>query len=175
MKTLLLALVGGLLGIVSAKAAPETVMSLTSGDFPNGGNIPSRFTCDGANISPNLRIDNVPANTKSLALLMTDQDAPGGTFTHWIAWNIAPDTKEFLAGNLPGGIAEGVNDFGKPGYGGPCPPSGVHRYTFHLYALDFVPKFNPRVRRIDFEQALKGHILGETTLIGRYSHGPEAK
>lgn len=175
MKALLLPLVVGVLCAFRAQAAPETNLKLTSGDFPEGGNIPARYTCDGADVSPGLRFDGLPDNTKSLALLVLDPDAPGGTFTHWIVWNIPVETKEFAAGSVPNGAVQGMNDFGKPGYGGPCPPSGVHRYVFHLYALDVDLKLMTAVRRAGFDKALRGHILAEATLTGRYGREPVAK
>jgi Raf kinase inhibitor-like YbhB/YbcL family protein len=157
------------------RAAPETNMQLTSGDFSEGGNIPSRFTCDDANVNPSLRIAGAPANTKSFALLLLDPDAPRGTFTHWVVWNIALETKEFTAGTVPNGVEQGVNDFGKPGYGGPCPPSGIHRYIFQLYALDFVPRLAASSRSADLERSIKGHILAKATLTGRYGREPAAR
>jgi Raf kinase inhibitor-like YbhB/YbcL family protein len=172
MKTVFLPLVAGLIGALSSHAAPLTDLELTSGDFSAGGSIPSRFTCDGRNDNPNLRIDGVPERTKSLALILEDPDAPKGTFTHWLVWNIAPETKEFTTGTTPNGVVQGVNDFGKAGYGGPCPPSGEHRYRFQLYALDTTLKLPATSKRKAVDAALAGHILGQTTLTGRYSREP---
>jgi len=175
MKALFIPLVVGLLCALHAVGAPQTDLKLTSADFPEGGDIPSRYTCDGANVSPGLRFHGLPENTKSLAMLVIDPDAPGGKFTHWIAWNIPPETTEFTAGSVPNGVAQGMNDFGKEGYGGPCPPSGIHRYIFHLYALDFAPRLPSATHRSAFENAIKGHVLGEATLTGKYGREPVAK
>ena len=119
-----------------AKIPKEANMNLTSPDFGEGGNIPERFTCDGNDISPTLKIDGIPKGAKSLVLIVDDPDAPGGNFTHWLVWNIVPDLTEIIANKLPAHALQGVNDFGKSKYSGPCPPAGVHRYYFRLYALD---------------------------------------
>lgn len=153
-------------------AAPETDLRLTSTDLASAGTFPQRFTCDGVNDSPNLRFDGIPEATKSLAVIMEDLDAPGGTFTHWLAWNIPPDTKEFSTGSVPGGVVQGMNDFKKSGYGGPCPPSGVHRYVLHLYALDTMLQLPTDSRRKQVDAAISGHILGQTSFTCRYSREP---
>ena len=119
-----------------AKIPKEANMNLTSPDFREGGNIPERFTCDGKDISPTLKIDGIPKGAKSLVLIVDDPDAPGGNFTHWLIWNIVPDLTEIVANKLPAHAVQGVNDFGKSRYSGPCPPAGAHRYYFRLYALD---------------------------------------
>ena len=111
-------------------------MELTSPDFVTGGPIPKRFTCDDVNHSPGLRISGVPKAAKSLVLIMDDPDAPGGTFNHWLIWGLSPDLKEIVTNSVPNGAVQGLNDFKKNGYGGPCPPSGEHRYYFRLYAAD---------------------------------------
>jgi hypothetical protein len=149
-------------------AAPETALEITSPDFSNGGDIPSRFTCQGRNDNPGLRFNNIPENAKSLALILDDPDAPRGTFNHWLVWNITTDTKEFTTGSTPQGIATGTNDAGKTGYFGPCPPSGVHRYYFRLYALDKTLDLPKTTKRGALDKALKGHILAQATLMGRY-------
>ena len=110
-------------------------MNLTSPAFGNNGNIPSEYTCDGSGLSPQLNIGYVPSNAKSLVLICDDPDAPVGTWDHWIVFNIAPSAKEIPKGIEPKGTP-GKNSWGKTGYGGPCPPSGTHRYFFKLYALD---------------------------------------
>ena len=114
-------------------------MQVISPDFSEGGNIPKHFTCDGQDISPTLKIEGVPQAAKSLVLIADDPDAPSGTFTHWLIWNLRPDVTEILATTPPAGAVQGVNDFGRNNYGGPCPPSGVHRYYFKLFALDTDP------------------------------------
>ena len=109
-------------------------MKLTSPAFEHNKEIPPKYTCDGADTSPELNIEDIPENAKSLALIMDDPDAPAGTGVHWVVWNIPRDTKMIAKGAEPQGI-QGTTSFGKPGYGGPCPPSGTHRYFFQLHAL----------------------------------------
>jgi Raf kinase inhibitor-like YbhB/YbcL family protein len=144
-------------------------MKLTSPDFSEGSNIPERFTCDGHDISPALNIEEVPPAAKSLVLIVDDPDAPVGTFTHWLIWNLRPDLSEMMADSSPPGAVQGVNDFGTRGYGGPCPPSGVHRYYFKLYALDATLELTPQSRRKAVAAAIKGRIIAEATLMGRYA------
>jgi Raf kinase inhibitor-like YbhB/YbcL family protein len=143
-------------------------MKLTSPDFNEGSDIPERFTCDGQDISPTLRIDGVPQAAKSLALIMDDPDAPVGTFTHWLLWNLRPDQSE-IASDSPPEAVQGLTDFGGSKYGGPCPPSGVHRYYFKLYALDTTLNLPPRSKRKALDAAIKGHVIGEAMLMGRYA------
>ena len=146
----------------------KTNMILTSSAFENNGTIPSEFTCDGNNVSPPLSISDVPKNAKSLALIMDDPDTPVGTFTHWTVWNISPQKSEFSKGekiNLP----QGRTSFGKQGYGGPCPPSGTHRYFFKLYALDKIFDIENGTSRKDLESAMNDHIITQSVLVGKYS------
>jgi Raf kinase inhibitor-like protein, YbhB/YbcL family len=110
-------------------------MKITSSAFQEGGNIPSKFTCDGSDTSPPLQITGVPSKAKSLVLIADDPDAPSGLFTHWLVWNIPPQTNSIAEGSAPKGV-QGTNDFGKSGYRGPCPPPGTHRYSFKIFALD---------------------------------------
>src|SRR5207249_9097014 len=119
--------------LVSRKS--EGTMKISSSAFTHNGSIPAKYTCDGSDSIPPLVFGDVPANTKSLALIVDDPDAPGGTFDHWIVWNIPPATTAVAEGKPPQGIS-GRNGFGRNGYGGPCPPSGEHRYQFKVYALD---------------------------------------
>ena len=109
---------------------------LTSPAFNHGSQIPSQYTCDGEDINPHLVIHGVPPGAKSLALVMEDPDAPAGLWTHWVVWDIPPETKEIREHTAPIGTGEGLNSWGETGYGGPCPPSGTHRYFFRLFALD---------------------------------------
>lgn len=142
---------------------------LTSGAFSEGGNIPAKFTCSGAGISPQIQWDGAPSNTHSLALILDDPDAPGGTFTHWIAFDLPATQKEIPEGAKEVGKS-GKNGRGQTGYTGPCPPSGTHRYFFTLYALDVTTLgLNDGAPRADVEQAMAGHILGTAQLMGRYS------
>ncbi|HEY5707638.1 MAG TPA: YbhB/YbcL family Raf kinase inhibitor-like protein [Terrimicrobiaceae bacterium] len=144
-------------------------MKLTSPDFSDGGNIPELFTCDGEDISPKLNIEDAPAAARSLVLIVDDPDAPVGTFTHWLVWNLRPDATEIVANRPPPDAVQGVNDFGTSKYGGPCPPSGVHRYYFRLYALDTALQLAAKSKRKAVDAAIKGHIISEVTLMGRYS------
>jgi Raf kinase inhibitor-like YbhB/YbcL family protein len=154
---------------VGAKIPQEANMKLDSPDFSEGGNIPERFTCDGKDMSPTLKIDGVPKEAKSLVFIVDDPDAPGGNFTHWLMWNVAPDVTEIVANRLPSHAVQGVNDFGKSKYTGPCPPPGIHRYYFKLYALDTTLAMPPTSKRKVVDAAIKGHIVAEATLMGRYA------
>ena len=143
-------------------------MDLRSSAFEDGGNIPSLYTCDGQDVSPPLEIGDVPEGTVALALVMDDPDAPGGTFDHWLVWNIPAGTAEIAEGTEPEGV-QGRTDFGRLGYGGPCPPSGTHRYMFKLYALGQELDLPQGARKSDLEAAMQGHILAEALLSGNYS------
>jgi len=129
-------------------------MTLSSPAFPNNGAIPAKYPGDGANVSPPLTIGDVPSGTKSLALTVDDPDAPGGSFTHWLVWKIPPTTTSIGEGEHIG--TEEKSSFGKPGYGGPCPPSGLHHYVFTLYAL------------ADEAPPSKGKVIAQAQLIGTY-------
>ena len=142
-------------------------MKLTSPAFANNDAIPSEFTCDGADVSPPLIINDVPSNAKSLALVMDDPDAPVGTWDHWVVFNIPPSTKSIPKGAEPQGTA-GKNSWGRTGYGGPCPPSGTHRYYFKLYALDTILNLPEGATKKDLERAMQGHIIAQAQLMGTY-------
>jgi Raf kinase inhibitor-like YbhB/YbcL family protein len=169
MKTLLSLFTLLLSAIVQAQISPESIMQLSSPDFANGGPIPKRFTCDDVNHSPGLRISGVPKAAKSLVLIMDDPDAPGGTFNHWLLWNLSPDLKEISTNSVPNGAVQGLNDFKKNAYGGPCPPAGEHRYYFRLYAADIPVNLPQTAKRADLDKVLRGHILKDATLMGRYA------
>jgi Raf kinase inhibitor-like YbhB/YbcL family protein len=141
------------------------IIKVFSSAFEPNGTIPAKYTCDGENVSPPLRFEDVPEATESLALILDDPDAPRGTFTHWVVWNIEP-VSNIEEDTIPG--VEGVNDFQKIGYGGPCPPSGTHRYVFRVYALDKQLELKAGAGRKDLETAMIGHILAEGELIGKY-------
>lgn len=143
-------------------------MQLTTSAWQQDGPIPARFTCDGENVSPPISIAEVPEGAQSLVLIVDDPDAPRGDWVHWTVWNMAPDTADIAEGAAPIGAAEGMTDFGEPGYGGPCPPSGEHRYQFKLYALDIMLDLPTSAKKADIEQAMVGHMLGQATLVGRY-------
>jgi Raf kinase inhibitor-like YbhB/YbcL family protein len=159
---------------VSEERGQDMAISVSSSAFQEGGTIPAKYTCDGNDVSPPLKWTGAPEGTKSIALICDDPDAPMGTWVHWVMWNIAPSVRE-LAENvppkpdLPDGSRQGISDFRRPGYGGPCPPSGVHRYYFKVYALDTVLDLPTGAKKADLLKAMKGHILTEGQLMGRYS------
>jgi len=149
--------------------APKTEgLKITSPVFENNGILPPRYTCDGKNINPPLMIKNVPRGAKSLALILDDQDAPRGSFVHWIVWNIDPEIKDIKEDSVPEGAVEGTNDFKKRNYGGPCPPARAHRYAFKLYVLDIRLNLETRSTKAVLEKAMKGHILAQAQLITSY-------
>lgn len=147
---------------------------LSSPAFSAGGDIPAKHTCDGPDRSPVLRWSGAPSGTKEFALIVDDPDAPVGTWVHWVLYGVAPTVRELPEGvaprdTLPGVGTQGVNDFRKVGYGGPCPPPGpAHRYFLKLYALDAELKLPPRKTKADLLKAMEGHILGQAELMGRY-------
>ena len=147
--------------------------SIISSAFESGGMIPAQYTCDGADISPPLSWRNVPVSAKSLALICDDPDAPVGTWVHWVLFNL-PAANSGLPENVPpqkvleNGAKQGINDFRKIGYGGPCPPGGVHRYFFKLYALDDFLNLPAGSTKSELLKAMEGHLLGQAELIGRY-------
>jgi len=143
-------------------------LKISSPAFENGGEIPKKYTCDGANVSPSLKIENVPSNTKSLALVFDDIDAPRGTYVHWILWNMAPGVNEIKENSVPEGVVQGVNDFKKRHYGGPCPPKRAHKYVFDIYALDTLLNLNPNGTKKDLEKAMEGHTISRAQLTGLY-------
>jgi Raf kinase inhibitor-like YbhB/YbcL family protein len=156
---------------LSKEASTMGALQITSSAFQNNGMIPRQYTCDGRDINPSLMIANCPQGTRSIALICDDPDAPGGIWVHWVIWNIDPSVKEIREDTIPRGAVEGMNDFGKHRYGGPCPPSGTHRYFFKVYALDAMLTISPNSQKTALEQAMKGHILGEGQLIGLYQRG----
>jgi Raf kinase inhibitor-like YbhB/YbcL family protein len=146
----------------------QSVMQITSASFENNKAIPSRYTCDGTDINPPLAFSKVPAEAKSLALIVDDPDAPVGDWVHWTLWNIDPKTTEIAENTVPVGAIQGTTDSGKPGWGGPCPPSGTHRYQFKIYALDTVISLPTTAKKADIEKAMQRHILDQAMLIGLY-------
>lgn len=141
-------------------------MKIVSPLLKDQGQILPKFTCDGQNITPPLQFVDVPQKTQSLVLIVDDPDAPGGTWVHWVLFNIEPDTTFIDEGKTAG--MDGTNSFGKTGYGGPCPPSGSHRYFFKLYALDTVLMRKDHPTGAEVEQAMEGHILEQASLVGNY-------
>ena len=147
---------------------------LTSPAFNDGGQIPSKYTCDGENISPHLVIHGLPAGTKSLALIMADRDVAPEKGVHWVVWNINPEVTEIREHTVPHGSEKGINSKGKSNYSGPCPPQGIHRYVFTLYALGLKLKMQGDAGREALEAAMAQHILASTELVGTYSRTNEA-
>ena len=143
-------------------------MRVTSSAFQEGETIPEKFSKNGQNVSPELRIEGAPAEAKCLVLIADDPDAPVGLFTHWMVWNISPQTNAIAEGSAPKGV-HGTNDFGKSGYGGPCPPSGTHRYYFKIFALDRELDLPTGAKRSQLDAAMKGHVVAQGELLGRYS------
>lgn len=145
-------------------------MKISSREFNNNSNIPKKFTCDGEDISPSLIIEDVPDNAESLVLIMDDPDAPiEGGWVHWLVWNIDPKTREIAENSILEDAIQGKNTRGNNKYGGPCPPSGTHRYFFRLYALDEKLDLLPTTNRNELCEAMKVHIIDQSELVGLYS------
>ena len=140
-------------------------MKLTSREFEHNMHIPKKFTCQGSDVNPSLTIEDIPKGTESLALIVDDPDAPMGMWVHWVVFDI-PVVSQIEENSIPG--KQGINDFGRKNYGGPCPPSGTHRYFFKLYALDTRLNLKEGISKSDLEKAIKGHILEKAELIGLY-------
>jgi Raf kinase inhibitor-like YbhB/YbcL family protein len=165
----------------SAQAPPastpveqKATIQLTSTAFKDGQSIPRGYTCDGANVSPPLEWTGVPKTAKTLALITDDPDAPSGTFVHWVLFNLPADGLGLIENTpqtetLKGGGMQGKNGFEKIGYGGPCPPSGTHRYFFKLYALDAELSLKAGATKAEVEKAMQGHIVAQAQLMGTYS------
>lgn len=158
------------------KTTPEESATLTnlnmqilSSAFQNNEKIPALYTCDGNGISPPFTFSDVPENAQSLAFISDDPDAPAGTWVHWLLWNIDPKTTEIAENKVPFGAVEGTTSFGNVGYGGPCPPSGTHRYFFKLYALDTRLDLPKSTDKKALEEAMKNHILAKAEIIGLYA------
>jgi Raf kinase inhibitor-like YbhB/YbcL family protein len=153
---------------------PTTSFVISTTAFSSGAAIPVQYTCDGTDISPPLQWSGAPEGTQSFVLIVDDPDAPGGTWVHWVLFNIPATTSSLgegvsPGGALPAGSVEGQNDWGRQQYGGPCPPSGTHRYYFRLYALDTTLNLAARPERQDVDQAMSGRILAQTELMGTYA------
>ncbi len=152
----------------------KTEIKLTSSAFKDGEMIPAKYTCDGNNFSPSLLWSSVPNGTKSIALICDDPDAPMGTWVHWVIYDLPVSIKE-LPENIPSqeklqnGAKHGINDFHKFGYGGPCPPGDTHRYYFKIYALDNETGIKPGATKEQLLKVMKGHILAEGQLMGKYT------
>ena len=144
-------------------------MKIESSAFNNNETIPKKYTCDGENINPPLEFSEIPDSAKSLVLIVDDPDAPAGTWTHWIIWNIDSKITMIKENSVPQGSTEGITNSGKAGYSGPCPPSGTHRYFFKIYALDNKLNIPPDTSRANLEKEMSGHILAKGELVGLYS------
>jgi Raf kinase inhibitor-like YbhB/YbcL family protein len=173
--------IGFLLSVAVMVARPfgaeikgAVTMELKSSAFQNGADIPRKHTCEANDVSPSLSWNKAPSGTKAFALIADDPDAPVGTWVHWVIYDLPGDTKELPEATatseaLSNGAKQGTNDFKKIGYGGPCPPPGLaHRYFFKLYALDAPTNLKPRATKQQLLDAMKGHVLGEAELMGRY-------
>lgn len=152
----------------SGKGITYKKINVSSAAFKGNEPIPIRFTCDGKNVNPALNIDHIPSETHTLAIIVDDPDAPSGNWVHWLMWNI-PVTHHLKEDYAPG--IQGINDFGKNTYGGPCPPKGMHRYFFKVYALDCQVGIPTNSKKETLEKAMAGHILGFGQLIGLYKRG----
>lgn len=149
-------------------------MQLQSSVFSSNGLIPTKYTCDGDNISPPLTWNQPPEGTTSFALIVEDPDAPKGTFTHWVIYDIPGNQNQLLEGitqesTLPDGSIQGRNDFGQLGFGGPCPPQGSHRYCFKLHALERSLNLAPGACKTDVLKAMEGTVLESAELVGHYT------
>ena len=160
--------------VEKSKGGGKMAVGVTSPAFENGGMIPRKYTCDGPDVSPPIAWSGVPEEAKSLALICDDPDAPVGTWAHWVIYDLPADLTG-IPGAVPpdrtvlGGAKQGLNDFRKIGYGGPCPPGGTHRYFFKVYALDAATNLGPGARKGDLLKAMEGHILAQGELMGKYS------
>ncbi len=160
--------------LLCATGEPAMAFELQSPAFSAGGEIPVSYTCDGADRSPPLGLSDPPAKTRGFALIADDPDAPGGIWVHWVLYGMPAALRQLPEGvpareTIPGIGAQGVNDFRKVGYGGPCPPRGLaHRYFFRLYALDAELTLPARKTKAELLKAIEGHVLGQAELMGRY-------
>jgi len=143
-------------------------MKIESPAFKNNGLIPVDYTCDGRNVSPPLTVSDVPEGAKSMVLIVDDPDAPAGTWVHWTVWNIKPGISGIPENSCPADSVEGLTDSGSSGYGGPCPPTGTHRYFFKLYALNSKLDIDSSARAADIEREIRGKIIEKAELVGLY-------
>lgn len=141
---------------------------INSPAFSEGEMIPPKYTCDGSNTRPELNFSGIPAEAKSLAIIVDDPDAPRGNFNHWVAWNIDPKISKLDEGTFPEGGVQGTNDAGKDSFIGPCPPSGTHRYYFKAYALDMILDIPSSAKKNHLWKAMEGHVIAEGQLMGKY-------
>lgn len=151
--------------------APVTAITVTSSAFPDGGRIPARFTCDGPGTAPPLAWSGAPASARSLAVVVQDPDAPGGTYTHWVVAGLPPSATSLDGSDLPSGAVQAITSAGRPGYAPPCPPSGTHRYRFTVLALTVAEPFADGAATPDALTAIGKADIASGTLVGRYSRG----
>lgn len=147
----------------------QSSMKITSTAFTQDEVIPSKYTCDGQNVNPPFLIEGVPKEAKELVFIFDDPDAPGGTWIHWIVWNISPETKEILENSVPVGAEEGMTSFGNMGYGGPCPHSGTHRYSFRVYALDRALNLQKGTVADEIKRQVNSSTIDNAEIAGLYS------
>lgn len=163
-----------LIGCVAEEKQDMEKISISIDGFNEGDMIPDKFTCEGKDVSPPISWTGIPGGTKSIALITDDPDAPGGTFVHWVLYNLPANILKLPESipqdkTLADGSMQGMTDFGRPGYGGPCPPPGKpHRYYFKVYALDRKLDLQPLASKSQVENAMKGHILAQGELMGKY-------
>ena len=162
-----------LLACLAGRAVAGDALSIVAPAFDPGRPMPTRFAFADANVSPELRVANAPSGTRSLVLIVDDPDAPSGLWTHWLVWNLPAATTDIAEGKLPAAAVEGKNSFGNVRYDGPAPPSGTHRYFFHLYALDASLALPAGSDRAALRAAMEGHVVGKTEMFGIYRHGSE--
>lgn len=153
---------------VNDLSTKESNMKIASSAFSDRQSIPAKYTCDGADVNPPLDFEGLPEGTESLVLIIDDPDAPMGTWVHWVVFNISPDETGIKEDSVPKGALLGTTDFGDPSYGGPCPPSGTHRYFFKLYALDSMLDMPEGTTKEELLTELEDHILGYAELVGLY-------
>ncbi|RMD67029.1 YbhB/YbcL family Raf kinase inhibitor-like protein [Candidatus Pacearchaeota archaeon] len=144
-------------------------MEISSPAFAHNSPIPSKYTCDGQDINPPLTFANVPSSAKELVLIVDDPDAPAGVWTHWVVYNIPPQTAGIDENSIPANAVQGTNSWGKSAYGGPCPPSGTHRYFFKLYALNSPLQLSPGASKTELENAMQGKVIASAELVGTYT------
>lgn len=154
---------------VNTLTSTASGLQLVSQVFRDGASIPTQYSCNDQNVNPPLNIMSVPANAKSLALIMHDPDAPSGDFVHWLMWDIPTSTETIAVNKVPQGAVQGVNSSGQNKYMGPCPPSGTHHYKFDLYALDTTLNLSSGTNRSELVKAMQGHIVEQHTLTGTFS------
>lgn len=154
---------------IATSAPPSSELRISSTAFEGGAAVPERYTCNGEGVSPPLSWSGVPDGADELALIVDDPDAPGGTFTHWIMWGIDASSIGVTEGEVPAGAIQGKNDFGDTAYGGPCPPSGTHRYRFEILALSGTPGLAEGASANDLRRASDGKVVGRAVLTGTYT------